>query len=93
LDDIDEPLHAANSFGWYAREVMILRLHPLPGFFVVTADERVETSIKSQEQERQLTFFRVRIEAASGLKPRDRRLARADHSGEVAVTQTEPGRR
>jgi len=66
---------------------MVVRVQPLPRSLVVPADKRVETSVKSQEKERELALFGPGIEAASGLKPRHGCLARPDHRGEVAVAQ------
>ena len=69
--------------------MMVVRLHPLPRFLVVTAYERVETSVKSQEKQCELALFGPGIEPASGLESRHRCLARPDHRGEVAVAQAQ----
>jgi len=68
---------------------MVVRVQPLPRSLVVATDERVETSVKSQEKERELAFFGPGIEPASGLESRHRRFARTDDRGEVAVAQAQ----
>jgi len=68
---------------------MVVRVQPLLRFLVVSADERVETSVKPQEKERELAFFGPGIEPASGLESRHRRFARTDDRGEVAVAQAQ----
>ena len=68
---------------------MVVRVQPLLRFLVVSADERVETSVKPQEKERELALFGPGIEPASGLESRHRCLTRADHRGEMAVAQAQ----
>jgi len=68
---------------------MVVRVQPLPRSLVVPADKRVETSVKSQEKERELALFGLGIKPASGLESRHRCFTRPDHGGEMAVAQTE----
>ena len=68
---------------------MVVRVQPLPRSLVVAADERVETSVKPQEKQCELSLFGPGIEPASSLESRHRCLTRPDHRGEVAVAQAE----
>src|SRR5438034_9474211 len=68
-------------------------MQPFARFVVVSAHERVETSVQAQEKQRELAFLRVRIETAAVLQSRDRRFARADDHGEMAIAKSETRRR
>ncbi len=68
---------------------MVVGVQPLLRSLVVATDERVETSVKSQEKQCELALFGPGIEPASGLEARHRCLTRPDHRGEMAIAQAQ----
>ena len=69
---------------------MVVRVQPLPRFLVLTAHERVQRAVHTQEEQCELALFRVGVQSAAMLETLHRGLTGADHRGQVAVAQPEP---
>src|SRR5207247_6626426 len=70
--------------------MIVLRVQPLTRLVVVAAHEGIEPAIEPEKEECELPFLGIGIQPAPVLQPRDRRFARADHIGELAIAQAKP---